>query len=239
MPTSPDTTLASTAAPAPRVRMPRAQREEQILRIAEEVFAERGFQATTMEDIAERVGVTKPLIYEYFGSKEGLLSACITSARSQLRVATEAAWQEVGPDAPLEVIFRAGVGAFFDLHRRARHRIRPHPAGGRGRLAGQPAHREHPRAAVGRDDGHVPQGTGPRSRARPAARGLRRGDHRRVRAGRRVAHPSPRGDRPRTPPRSSCRACGAGCPPCVPQRLSTVSVRDRTGRSRRGCRARR
>jgi AcrR family transcriptional regulator len=93
--------------------MPRAQREEQILRIAEEVFAERGFQATTMEDIAERVGVTKPLIYEYFGSKEGLLSACITSARTQLRVATEAAWQEVGPEAPLEVIFRAGVGAFF------------------------------------------------------------------------------------------------------------------------------
>jgi AcrR family transcriptional regulator len=55
--------------------MPRAQREEQILGIAEEVFAERGFQATTMEDIAERVGVTKPLIYEYFGSKEGLLSS--------------------------------------------------------------------------------------------------------------------------------------------------------------------
>ena len=95
--------------------MPRAQREDQILRIAEEVFAERGFQATTMEDIAERVGVTKPLIYEYFGSKEGLLFACITSARTQLRLATEAAWQEVGDGAPLDVIFRAGVGAFFQF----------------------------------------------------------------------------------------------------------------------------
>jgi AcrR family transcriptional regulator len=95
--------------------MPRAQREAQILRIAEQVFAERGFQATTMEDIAERVGVTKPLIYEYFGSKEGLLSACITSARTQLRVATEAAWQQVGADAPIEVVFRAGVGAFFEF----------------------------------------------------------------------------------------------------------------------------
>jgi AcrR family transcriptional regulator len=95
--------------------MPRAQREEQILRVAEEVFAERGFQATTMEDIAERVGVTKPLIYEYFGSKEGLLSACITRARTQLRVATEAAWFEVGADAPLEVVFRAGVRAFFEF----------------------------------------------------------------------------------------------------------------------------
>ena len=95
--------------------MPRAQREEQILRIAEEVFAERGFQATTMEDIAELVGVTKPLIYEYFGSKEGLLSACITRARTQLRVATEAAWQATGEDAPLEEVFRAGVRAFFEF----------------------------------------------------------------------------------------------------------------------------
>ena len=115
MPPSPTQPLTSTVAPAPRVRMPRAQREEQILRIAEEVFAERGFQATTMEDIAERVGVTKPLIYEYFGSKEGLLSACITRARTQLRVATEAAWQEVGAEAPLEVVFRAGVRAFFEF----------------------------------------------------------------------------------------------------------------------------
>jgi AcrR family transcriptional regulator len=95
--------------------MPRAQREEQILAVAEQVFAERGFQGTTMEEVAERVGVTKPLIYDYFGSKEGLLSACITRARTQLRVATEAAWTAVGAGAPLADIFRAGVRAFFDF----------------------------------------------------------------------------------------------------------------------------
>ena len=71
----------ATSARPPGVRMPRAQREDQILRSPRQVFAERGYQATTMEDVAERVGVTKPLIYEYFGSKEGLLSACITQAR--------------------------------------------------------------------------------------------------------------------------------------------------------------
>jgi AcrR family transcriptional regulator len=114
VPPSPAKPPNSTLSP-PRVRMPRAQREQQILRVAEEVFAQRGFQATTMEDIAERVGVTKPLIYEYFGSKEGLLSACITQARTQLRVATEAAWHAVGSDAPLEVVFRAGVRAFFEF----------------------------------------------------------------------------------------------------------------------------
>jgi AcrR family transcriptional regulator len=95
--------------------MPRAQREEQILRIAEEVFAERGYQATTMEDVADRVGVTKPLIYDYFGSKEGLLSAAVLRARTQLREATEAAWQSVAEDAPLVEVFRAGVRAFFDF----------------------------------------------------------------------------------------------------------------------------
>jgi AcrR family transcriptional regulator len=102
--------------------MPRAEREAQILVVAEQVFAERGYQATTMEDVADRVGVTKPLIYEYFGSKEGLLAACIVRARSQLREATEASWAAVGPDAPLAEVFRAGVLAFFrfiDEHRNA------------------------------------------------------------------------------------------------------------------------
>ena len=105
-----------------RRRMPRAEREAQILVVAEQVFAERGYQATTMEEVAARVGVTKPLIYEYFGSKEGLLAACIVRARSQLREATEASWAAVGPDAPLAEVFRAGVLAFFrfiDEHRNA------------------------------------------------------------------------------------------------------------------------
>jgi AcrR family transcriptional regulator len=97
------------------VRLPRAQREAQILQVAESVFAERGYQATTMEDVAERVGVTKPMIYEYFGSKEGLLAACIAEARSQLRDATNAAWQTVPESASMEELFRAGIRAFFDF----------------------------------------------------------------------------------------------------------------------------
>jgi AcrR family transcriptional regulator len=95
--------------------MPRAQREEQILTVAEAVFAERGYQATTMEEVAELVGVTKPLIYGYFGSKEGLLSACVDRARAQLREATVAAWEAVPEDAPLEAVFESGIRAFFDF----------------------------------------------------------------------------------------------------------------------------
>ena len=105
--------MTPEATPVTRSRMPRAEREAQILAVAEQVFAERGFQATTMEDVAERVGVTKPMIYGYFGSKEGLLAACVASARSQLLQATEAAWEAVPEGSSVEEQFRAGVGAFF------------------------------------------------------------------------------------------------------------------------------
>ena len=105
----------ASASPTRGTRMPRAQREEQILAVAETVFAERGYQATTMEDVAERVGVTKPLIYEYFGSKEGLLSACVDKARTQLRDATVTAWQEVPDGASIATYFESGIRAFFDF----------------------------------------------------------------------------------------------------------------------------
>src|SRR5690606_42132103 len=69
--------------------MPRAERERQMIEVAESVFAERGYAAASMDEIAERVGVSKPMLYEYFQSKEGLLLACIQAARAALREASE------------------------------------------------------------------------------------------------------------------------------------------------------
>jgi len=60
--------------------VPRAEREEQIVRVATEVFGTLGFAATSVSDVAERAGISKPLIYNYFGSKEGLFSACLHHA---------------------------------------------------------------------------------------------------------------------------------------------------------------
>ena len=57
---------------AGRTRMTGAQRREQLLGIAREVFAERGYEATSIEEIAERAGVTRPVVYEHFGGKEGI-----------------------------------------------------------------------------------------------------------------------------------------------------------------------
>jgi AcrR family transcriptional regulator len=70
-----------------RRRMPRAQREALMLDVAEEMFGERGYQAASMDEIAARVGVSKPMLYHYYGSKEGLFLACLRRARTGMREA--------------------------------------------------------------------------------------------------------------------------------------------------------
>ena len=55
----------------------RADREEQIVEIAGRVFGERGYALASVAEIAELAGISKPLIYNYFGSKDGLLVACL------------------------------------------------------------------------------------------------------------------------------------------------------------------
>ncbi len=99
--------------------MPKAQRMAQMLTVAEEIFAEQGYLATSMDEIAERVGVSKPMLYEYFGSKEGLLIGCIHRARTELREKTAAA---IASAASPEEFLRLGLLAFFefiDEHRRS------------------------------------------------------------------------------------------------------------------------
>ncbi|MEJ3655940.1 TetR/AcrR family transcriptional regulator [Actinomycetes bacterium KLBMP 9759] len=96
---------------SPRRRVSRAEREQQILDAAVAVFTERGFQSASMDAVAERVGVTKPVLYTHFGSKDGLLLACITRARAELLQVTVAAVAAAkGP----EDVLRSGIKAFFD-----------------------------------------------------------------------------------------------------------------------------
>ena len=57
--------------------VPRLEREEQILAVASEIFATDSFAATNIQAVADRAGISKPLIYNYFGSKDGLFLACI------------------------------------------------------------------------------------------------------------------------------------------------------------------
>lgn len=102
---------------AKRKRMPRADRMRQMIEVAEQVFSERGYAAASMDEIAELVGVSKPMLYEYFNSKEGLLLACIRESRAVLREVTEQA--TVGA-ADAEDALRRGLLAFFVFIRERR-----------------------------------------------------------------------------------------------------------------------
>jgi AcrR family transcriptional regulator len=53
------------------------QRREQLLTIGRELFAERGYESTSVEEIAAKAGVSKPVVYEHFGGKEGLYAVVV------------------------------------------------------------------------------------------------------------------------------------------------------------------
>ncbi|MCR2747802.1 TetR/AcrR family transcriptional regulator [Limnobacter parvus] len=65
-------------------KVPKEQRMGQILDVAGSVFSRHGFHSTSMEQIAEGAGVTKPLLYRYFGSKDALYLATITQVGNHL-----------------------------------------------------------------------------------------------------------------------------------------------------------
>jgi len=105
---------------APRIedfrhgRVPRAVRERQLVELAEELFAERGFARTSMEELARRAGVTKPVIYELFESKDGLFRACVDRAIERMAASIAVAFRsETEPEARL----RAGGLAFLRFAR--------------------------------------------------------------------------------------------------------------------------
>jgi AcrR family transcriptional regulator len=62
---------------ARRVRMTGAQRRQQLLDIGRTLFAEKGFESTSVEEIAAKAGVSKPVVYEHFGGKEGLYAVVV------------------------------------------------------------------------------------------------------------------------------------------------------------------
>ncbi len=58
-------------------RLSGADRRLQLMQVARTVFAKHGFEATSVEDVAARAGVSKPIVYEHYGSKEGLYAAIV------------------------------------------------------------------------------------------------------------------------------------------------------------------
>jgi AcrR family transcriptional regulator len=60
-----------------RVRMTGKERRQQLLDVARELFAEKGFDGTSIEEIAHRATVSKPVVYEHFGGKEGIYAVVV------------------------------------------------------------------------------------------------------------------------------------------------------------------
>lgn len=93
----------------PRVRMTAQQRRAQLLDVARASFAERGFEATSIEEIAHRAGVSKPIVYEHFGSKEGIYE--VVKDREVQRLIDEITRSLVG-DHP-RVLLEQAAGALL------------------------------------------------------------------------------------------------------------------------------
>lgn len=91
-------------------RLARAEREPLMLRAAGEAFATHGFHGSSMDDIARAAGITKPMLYRYFGSKEGLYAAYLQMTGHELVDKVRAPNTR---EQPPEVRLRAGLRAFL------------------------------------------------------------------------------------------------------------------------------
>ncbi|HEX7302459.1 TetR/AcrR family transcriptional regulator [Lentzea sp.] len=106
-------TETAQSAPAGRgVRLPRTARRAQLLAAAQDVFVANGYHAAAMDEIAERAGVSKPVLYQHFPGKLELYMALLESHVDELVSRVRTAIGST-PDNKLRV--RAAVAAFYDF----------------------------------------------------------------------------------------------------------------------------
>jgi AcrR family transcriptional regulator len=90
----------------PAGRLTASARRTQLIEIARGVFAKRGYEATSMEEIASRAKVSKPIVYEHFGGKEGLYAVLVD--REMEHVVTRIA-DAITTGTPRERVERAAL----------------------------------------------------------------------------------------------------------------------------------
>lgn len=90
--------------PQRRARMTSGQRREQLISVARRLFADNGMAGTSVEEIAATAGVSKPVIYEHFGSKDGLYAVVVDREVRHLQDSLNAAMTrpKQGPKRTLE-----------------------------------------------------------------------------------------------------------------------------------------
>lgn len=93
-----------------RRRMSGPERREQLVGVGRAVFAERGYEATSVEEIAERADVSKPVVYEHFGGKEGLYAVIVDREVAELTARMADAMQATSPRQAGEQAALAFIG---------------------------------------------------------------------------------------------------------------------------------
>ena len=102
--------MVASTTPAGPTRLPAAQRRRQLLDVATPAFASKGFHATSMEEIAESAGVTKPVLYRHFASKRQLYLELLDDVGNRLLEVITTATADAGqPRRQVE----AGFTAYF------------------------------------------------------------------------------------------------------------------------------
>jgi AcrR family transcriptional regulator len=86
-------------------------RREQLLDVARALFAEKGFDVASVEEIAHRANVSKPVVYEHFGGKEGIYAVVVDREMQALLSSMTAALAE---DAHPRVLLERAAGALLD-----------------------------------------------------------------------------------------------------------------------------
>src|SRR3979411_377470 len=94
----------------PRKRLTLDQRRIRILAAATRIFARKGYDGASMSAIAAAAGITKPVLYDHFASKDALFETLLGSIRDDLLAKGRAIGKS---DAGEELRFRAAVDAFF------------------------------------------------------------------------------------------------------------------------------
>jgi AcrR family transcriptional regulator len=94
---------------ARKQRLTGAERRVQLMEVGRSVFASHGYEATSIEEIAQKAGVSKPIVYEHFGAKEGLYAAIVDREMDNL----VARMSESISQGPPRERFEAAVLAFM------------------------------------------------------------------------------------------------------------------------------
>jgi AcrR family transcriptional regulator len=89
-----------------KVRLSGPARRAQLLEVGRKVFAERGYEAASVEEIADRAKVSKPIVYEHFGGKEGLYAVVVD--REILRI-LESITVAISAGSPRERVEQAAL----------------------------------------------------------------------------------------------------------------------------------